>query len=169
VAFLLWRAGPGVFDLLASGSSVTGLAERVEIWQRGLYLLQDFPFTGAGLGMFSQVVPALYPYILVSPEVVIPDAHNLPLQVGADLGIPGLVAWLAIVIGQIAMLTSVLRHRADALTWALAAGSLGATAAVLAAGSFSAMNWGVKPAFLPWMVTALVVILHGRLFAEPGE
>lgn len=165
----LFRAGPGFIDKLASGASISGLAQREEIWQRTLFLIHDFPLTGAGLGMFRQVVPVLYPYTRIDPSLVIPDAHNLPLQVGADLGVVGLVAWMALIIVQVAMLCIVLRSRTEsspptawALTWVLAAGSLAATAGMLVSGVFSAMNWGVKPAFLPWMVTALAVILHRR-------
>lgn len=163
-----WWAGPRLFDGMAAGASINGLPERLEIWLRALYLVEDFPLTGAGLGMFGQVAPFLYPYVLIPPGITIPDAHNLPLQVGADLGVPGLVAWTAIVICQAAMLILVLRRRPAPLPWALAAGSLAATAGLFAAGVFSAANWGVKPAFLPWMVTAVAVILHRRAEGMDG-
>ena len=39
----------------------------IEIWSRALYALQDFPFTGVGLGAFRRVVNVLYPLFLVPP------------------------------------------------------------------------------------------------------
>ncbi len=58
-------------------------------------MLQDFPFTGIGMGTFTQVADRLYPFFLYAPGTV-EHAHNLFLQVGVDLGLPGLIAWLAI-------------------------------------------------------------------------
>ena len=53
------------------------LDSRVEIWSRALYALQDFPFTGVGLGTFRRVVNLLYPLFLVPPDVDIAHAHNI--------------------------------------------------------------------------------------------
>jgi putative inorganic carbon (HCO3(-)) transporter len=72
------------------------LEGRVEVWSRALYVIQDFPFTGCGLGTFRQVVQVLYPLLTVSPDADIAHAHNIFLQTALDLGIPGLVAYLAI-------------------------------------------------------------------------
>ena len=38
----------------------------------------------------------MYPYFLLGPEAQVPHAHNNSLQVAVDLGIPGLVAYLAL-------------------------------------------------------------------------
>ncbi|MGB9890768.1 MAG: O-antigen ligase family protein [Anaerolineae bacterium] len=72
------------------------LEDRVEIWSRALYAIQDFPFTGCGLGAFRRVVPVLYPLFTVPPDTDIAHAHNIFLQTALDLGIPGLVAYLAL-------------------------------------------------------------------------
>jgi putative inorganic carbon (HCO3(-)) transporter len=72
------------------------LEDRVEIWSRALYAIQDFPFTGCGLGAFRRVVPILYPFFTVPPDTDIAHAHNIFLQTALDLGIPGLVAYLAL-------------------------------------------------------------------------
>ena len=75
-----------------------GADQRLEIWSRALYMLQDFPFTGIGMGAFRQVANLLYPFFLAGPDAEIPHAHNIFLQVGVDLGLPGLIAWLALLI-----------------------------------------------------------------------
>src|SRR5262249_45371462 len=77
----------------ALGSTLS-LQARVEIWSRALLMLQDFPFTGIGLNTFPVVLQALYPPFLTGPDETIPHAHNLFLQTGVDLGIPGLLAFL---------------------------------------------------------------------------
>jgi putative inorganic carbon (HCO3(-)) transporter len=41
-------------------------------------------------------VPILYPFFTVPPDTDIAHAHNIFLQTALDLGIPGLVAYLAL-------------------------------------------------------------------------
>ncbi|MFO7540755.1 MAG: O-antigen ligase family protein [Chloroflexota bacterium] len=73
-----------------------GLNGRIEIWSRALYGLQDFPFTGMSMNGFRQVVHILYPLFLISPTTDLGHAHNHLLQAGLDLGLPGLIAYLAL-------------------------------------------------------------------------
>ena len=152
--------GPALLDQLVAGPATGGFAERVEIWQRALYAIQDFPFTGSGLGAFDRVIPLLYPYFLISPAADIPHAHNLFLQVGVDMGLPGLIAFTALLICLFVMLIPALRRRNQPLHWTLAAGALGALVTLLVGGIFDVANWGVKLAFVDWLVVALVVLLH---------
>lgn len=170
VAALFFAFGGTVLlDALTSGSTgsaTSGFAERVELWQHGIYAIQDFPITGIGLGTYGTVVPFLYPFLLISPNVFLPDAHNLPIQVGVDLGIPGLVTWLAMLFCLFGMMAYVLRRTRDPMRWALAAGVTVSFVGYLVAGVFAATNWGVKPAFLPWIVGALGVLVHRQQWLE---
>lgn len=153
-------------EQLGSGGAVSGMDQRIEIWSRALYALQDFSFTGVGLGAFNQVIPLLYPYFLISPAVDIPHAHNLVLQVGVDLGVPGLIAWLAMLLSIFALLGSVLYRRRHDITATLAAGVLGGLAAMLTHGLLDAPLWGTKLAFVPWLLFALAVLLGAQ---APGK
>ncbi len=72
---------------------------RMEIWQRAIYMIQDFPFTGVGIGTFDPVAHVLYPFFLAGPVFQIPHAHNMLLEVAVDLGIPGLVLYAALLSG----------------------------------------------------------------------
>ena len=137
-----WIGPQTLLDQMGSGGAVGGLAERLEIWSRALYALQDFSFTGVGLGAFNQVIPLLYPYFLIPPSIDIPHAHNLVLPVGVDLGVPGLVTWLAILLTVFVQLGVTLRQRCGGLTTALAAGVLGGLVAMLAHGLLDAPLWG---------------------------
>ena len=58
-------------------------------------LIQDFSLTGAGLGMFEQVVRLLYPTFFVGIQTGFMHAHNIYLQAAVELGLGGLVAHLA--------------------------------------------------------------------------
>jgi putative inorganic carbon (HCO3(-)) transporter len=163
----LWgwgRGDMGLLDRLSSGGAIGGLDERVEIWSRALYAIQDFSFTGVGLGAFNQVIPLLYPYFLIAPSVDIPHAHNLMLQVAVDLGTPGLIAWLAILMIVMVQTVAVLRRGPSSL-WALGAGVLGGLVAMLVHGLLDATLWGTKLAFLPWLLFALAVLAEAHASA----
>jgi hypothetical protein len=66
----------------------------MEIWQRAINMIQDFPFTGIGIGTFGPLAQTLYP--VFSTTTIIPHAHNMLLEVAVDLGIPGLVLYAAL-------------------------------------------------------------------------
>ncbi|HTP06770.1 MAG TPA: O-antigen ligase family protein, partial [Anaerolineae bacterium] len=139
---IVWRVGvTNLLDALLAGGALNGLDGRLELWSRAVYAISDFPFTGIGLGTFEKVIPVLYPLFSIGPDAAITHAHNLWLQVGIDLGLPGLIAYLALFINVFVMLFRVLRHRAAALDWTLAAGTLGASVALLIHGIFDAPLW----------------------------
>jgi hypothetical protein len=68
-----------------------GVALRLDIWSRALAMIHDMPYTGVGLNAFPLIHIHFYPGFLLGPE---PHAHNLFLQAGVDLGLPGLGALL---------------------------------------------------------------------------
>jgi len=167
VGAFLWMSPDVVLEQISAGGAIGGLDERLEIWARALYAIQDFAFTGVGIGHFNRVIPLLYPYFLISPSVDIPHAHNMILQIGVDLGLPGLIAWLAIQMTVIALLTVTWR-RQTGLSRTLAGGVLGALVAMLVHGQLDATLWGTRLAFLPWMLYALAVLI-ARSDHPPGE
>lgn len=142
---------------VAASSALNGLDGRLELWSRAIYAISDFPFTGIGIGTFERVIPVLYPLFTIGPDTVIAHAHNLLLQVGVDLGLPGLIAYLAIFINVFAGLVQRLRRRDGTLDWALAAGVLGSLIAMFTHGIFDVPVWGARPAVLPWLLIALAV------------
>ena len=162
-----WRT---VIDELTTGEATSGLDQRVEIWSRALYAIQDFPFTGLGLGTFERVVAVLYPLFL-NPDGTVPHAHNLYLQVAVDLGLLGLVAYLALLGLTFASAFSayrVFRRRGQGDLAMLCAGCIAALVGMCVHGLLDATSWGVKLAFIPWAVMGLVVGLQ-RVAQEAGE
>lgn len=154
----LWIGPDAALEYVGTGGVIGGLDERLEIWNRALYALQDFAFTGVGIGHFNRVIPLLYPYFLIPPWIDIPHAHHLILQVGVDLGFPGLIAWLAVQMTVIALSIVTWRHQVGAAR-ALASGILGALVAMFVHGQLDATLWGTRLAFLPWMLYALAVLI----------
>lgn len=162
--YFLWHS-----DLLTTPqrylvtSSLSSLAGRGDIWTRALYVLRDFPFTGVGLGMFGKAAEWLYPDYNGFNVVRYPHAHNLFLQVGADMGIPGLLAYLWLLgtafwagIRAVRAFGRRGQRSLQGLAWACLAGLAGMTVH----GMLDATTWVVgKGGFVPFLVMGLAVAL----------
>lgn len=157
-AFMVWAGPQQLLEALVFSTATPGLDQRLEIWSRAWYALWDFSFTGIGIGAFDIVIPLLYPYFLIAPTETIPHAHNLYLQIGLDLGMPGLLAFLALWINLWVMIVSLLRQREQPQRWILAAGAAGSLLGLALHGLVDAVLWGNKLAFLPWWLYALITV-----------
>jgi len=171
-------------EAIGSGGSITSLSGRWEVWDRSLQAFGDFVLTGIGIGTFDLVVPMLYPYVEI-PNTI-PHAHNLFLQVGVDLGLPGMLLYLWLFGGVCWIFIDVLRNKGQldvmdanasgsrherrsqrhqarrqaALRWALAVGGLASLVAMLMHGLVDAVMWGTKLSFIAWLLFALAGALY---------
>jgi putative inorganic carbon (HCO3(-)) transporter len=138
--------------VLNSSGGENSVGGRVEIWSRALEMVADFPLTGVGMGAFTPVADTLYPFTSYSSGTIT-HAHNLFLQISLDLGLPGLVAWLAVLWGVLWRAWQVYRSGVDDREpWKLALGAaLICTQVVLAVhGVVDAATWGTRPAIIVW-------------------
>ena len=143
--------------------SLDTLNGRLEIWSRALYGIQDFPFTGMGLNTFRHVVHVLYPLFLIGPDYDIAHAHNEFLQAALDLGLPGLIAFIALYLGSFWMLWKIWQAPAadQYLSNRFAALGLGGgLLAHLLYGLTDAVALGAKPGLLFWMLLGLIAALY---------
>jgi putative inorganic carbon (HCO3(-)) transporter len=132
------------------GSTVQSAAGRLELFSRALYMLEDFSFTGVGLGMFPKVLSLLYPLFLVGPDTEIPHAHNILLQAGVDHGIPGLVAFLALLIVLGYLGVEAIQESRGRPWQPLAIGLLAGLIAYLAHGQVDAYGYTPRAHILVW-------------------
>jgi O-antigen ligase len=162
-AFFLWAGMEQVRALLITESLVRESNVRIEIYTNALRALADSPLYGIGIGMFPRIVPVLYPHA-DRVHGAMPHAHNLLLQIGMDLGLPGMIAYLALAINAVRVLHQVLQ-RGSAVNRTLAMGALGAFTALFLHGLVDAVTWGTKFAFVPWLLYALTAMV-GRDLAR---
>jgi putative inorganic carbon (HCO3(-)) transporter len=158
----VWGAG-NLTEFLSRIDTSGGLtfSGRLEAWQRAIYMIQDFPFTGVGIGTFDPVAHVLYPFFLVGPDVQIPHAHNMLLAVAVDLGIPGLVFYVALLSGFVVSAWRAYQ-KAPRLLRALIVG--------LACGMFAHQIFGIMDAYMlgtklgavMWLFFGLVSTLYIR-------
>jgi len=144
----------------ALGSTLNSLEGRREIWSRAIYGIQDFPITGMGVNTFRRVVPILYPLFLVSPDHDIAHAHNHLLQTALDLGLPGLIAYLALWLGAGVMLWQSWRRGQTIWLRALALGCFASLLGYFIYGLVDAVALGARPGFLFWYLLGVVAALY---------
>lgn len=145
-------------DFLRDYGSLGGWTGRVDIWMQSVNAIYDFSFTGIGFGTFSLVMPLLYPLKVSVTDY--PHAHNLFLQIALDLGIPGFIAYLSLMINLFTMLTVTLRSSyTETFDRTLTIGATGSLIAMLVHGLLDIANWGTKLAFMPWLLFALITVL----------
>lgn len=156
--------------LLPAGRFLTGLdditkaqglygslsvAGRMEIWSRAFEALQDFPFTGVGLGSFREIVHELYPLYLIPPQYDIAHAHNFFLQTALDFGLVGLIAVLALYMLAVVQILTFWRtgSHSDRI-WAI-----GLFSALVSQALYSmtdAVTMGSKPNVLFWWLLSII-------------
>lgn len=85
--------------------TTNGGSGRSELWQVGMRVFRAHPVGGVGVGNYVQVSPqyVLQPGSLRHSELIFAaepkPAHNSYLQVAAEMGVPGLLLFLAVVTG----------------------------------------------------------------------
>lgn len=137
--------------------NLSSLNFRLDTWRWSIEAIKSFPFTGTGLGTFRAVAPRFYP-IQVPPTYDIAHAHNIFLQVALDVGLPGLIAYLALLMlvfwegWQTARLDETLRP--------YALGLLGGLVALHIFGLTDALALGAKPGLLFWMNIGLLAAMR---------
>ncbi len=154
-------------ETLGTTLSETTFELRQQIWQRAYYAIGDFPLTGMGMNSFRRVAPILYPFFTDYFVRDIAHAHNQLLQTALDLGIPGVVAYLAIWLGSAVMLWQSWRRTADGRLRALALGMAASLLAFSIYGLTDAVALGARPQFLFWVLLGLVAGLHRLVRKTP--
>jgi putative inorganic carbon (HCO3(-)) transporter len=113
-----------VFDVRGVGINDANYAvlERLAHWQAAGEMIRYHPWTGVGLSNYE---PAYPQYALMNWPIPLGHAHNYYLNVGAELGLPGLLAYLLL---WAAILWQTLRALRRGSGWqrGLALGLLGA-------------------------------------------
>lgn len=145
------------------------LSTRFELWERALWMIGDYPTTGAGMSTYRAVVMRdeyVIPYYK-ERQVSPPHVHNAFLQMGADFGIMGLVLFVGW-YGLCAVM-AIQTYRKENLNSKIM--TIGITSGIL-----SYMGYGVgdtitlwdRFAFVHWWFIALIVCVYIAKLYHPS-
>lgn len=170
------------------GSTALG---RAQLWPDGRAIVEDYCFTGSGLGSTMMVYSTYYLLLHVGHTT---HMHNLYLEIAVQQGVPGLIAFLCLATGAAALLILSLAEGTPGQR-RLAAGALAALAAILVHGLVDAglyasrlaplvllpvvVAWPIRPrrrsddlvawGSLAFLGAALPIALMALPFLSPGS
>lgn len=166
IAVLVFADGnPARFLLLLdtySNPSGDTLQTRIEYWKNTIYLIQDFPITGTGIGTYGKIFHDIYsfatPLATVRPLFY---AHNMYLAVAADMGLPALVLYLALFSGIFCMVFYTIQ-KSRSIVKTLLRGLLCGVAAHMVYGLMDNYMLGEKLSVFVWIFFGIctAVYLH---------
>ena len=163
---VIYAIGPlrrAVAPLTITGTTGTGetastanvvrvkIEQRYGLWSAGIGAIRRAPVFGVGMNRLR-----LEPGISYTNA----HAHNQFITTGAELGIPGLVAYIAMLIGAGWMAWVVWKRSGDPWMRAAAAGLIAGQAAFHVFGLGDAIPLGSKPGALFWVSLALITAIY---------
>ena len=180
--FLLFRSGKGVRAVLLIGLVIapllvlvpntsiqrifhpgTGDDEAVDArhitWLAGLRMIEAHPIGGVGLGQFRSLV---LNYEATNDKPVRSLAHNTYIEVAAELGIPGLLAYLAFIWSGFRALSRAARFKEQPMLHEVAIGFQAAMIAVTVCATFVSASW-FRFLWLVLLLPACLPTIEGRL------
>jgi tetratricopeptide (TPR) repeat protein len=131
------------------------LERRIGIWNRAVWMIRDMPFSGIGLNNYPRVAQ-LY---TMGPNYD-PHAHNTLLQTAVDLGLPGLVAVLALLAGFGYSVARAWRGPLTRNQRTLSMGLCGTVVAWLGYGLLDTLTLGHKSAVFLWIALGMAAALR---------
>jgi putative inorganic carbon (HCO3(-)) transporter len=140
-------------------------AKRVETWERSMRVIRDHPLTGIGFDGLFEVIHARYPTFVIPAGRDHTHAHNVFLQVALDLGLPGLVGFVWLIVAYAWMMWEVYRRSSDRLRL-MAAGLFLGLLAQLLYGLANAATLFQKPGVFTWAYFGLGAALWSVVAAE---
>ena len=102
VAVLLLVADPVLYERLISVFTKvdTSSEMRLAFWESTVAMIQDHPFLGIGWGAYWMVYPE-YDFYLQGADIRIVHAHNMYLNYAAEIGVPGMLAFMWLFFGSL--------------------------------------------------------------------
>jgi O-antigen ligase len=143
--------------------------ERMSHWQTAIAMWDQYPWLGVGVGNFDERFTefAIHPQFPESQG----HAHNYYLHLLAEVGIVGLVTYLALIVSVLVIGWKAYRSR-DSLTRSLGIGVLGTSAALIMHNAFEnlhVLNITVQMAFLWAMALIAIRLSDGNEHDDPAS
>jgi putative inorganic carbon (HCO3(-)) transporter len=147
-------------ETTGGSTAVESFSGRTKTWERAYYAIRDFPLTGMGMNNFPEVISTFYPLIDFRNASDITHAHNHFLIIGTDLGLPGIIAYAALMLGLGRILWRSWRRAAEPGDKILVVGFGASLLAFELFGLFDGIGLGEKPTIFFWFLLGMT----GSLF-----
>ena len=132
-----------------------------QLWESTIAMILEHPLLGIGWGVYWKVYP-LYDFFIQNDAVKIVHAHNMYLNIAAEIGLPGLLAFLACLFGHAHLAFADASRRASPFLSGLALGAGLALAALAFGGLTDYVLFNTRLSMLYWLLCAIVVLVGRR-------
>jgi putative inorganic carbon (HCO3(-)) transporter len=144
-----------------AGSRIPG-PDRMFFWSMACEAIRAHPLVGVGLGAFRRIGEDMQG-AHAAKVVPVAHAHNVFLQVALDIGIPGLIAYIALIAVASGMAYQILRRHRDTDERAMCLGLWASLIAVHLFGLTDAISLGAKVGIFLWWNLGLIAAVHYRM------
>lgn len=131
---------------------------RIALWESTIAMIQDKPLFGIGWGSYWLVYPE-YDFFINDPSTKIFHAHNMYLNIAAEIGIPGLLAFLTIMYGHVRLALSMLLRSFESWSSGLMLGIVAAVAGIIMNGFTDYVMFNIQLSMLYWLLNGLIVVI----------
>jgi putative inorganic carbon (HCO3(-)) transporter len=131
---------------------------RLALWESTIAMIMDKPFFGIGWGAYWMVYPD-YDFFINNPNTKIFHAHNMYLNIAAEIGIPGLLTFLSMMYGHIRLALSSIGGAAQHWSSGVMLGIVGAICGLIVNGFTDYVLFNIQLSMLFWLLNALIVVV----------
>jgi putative inorganic carbon (HCO3(-)) transporter len=131
---------------------------RLALWESTIAMIMDKPFFGIGWGAYWMVYPD-YDFFINNPNTKIFHAHNMYLNIAAEIGIPGLITFLSMMYGHARLALSSIRGMAQHWSSGVMLGIVGAICGLIVNGFTDYVLFNIQLSMLFWLLNALIVVV----------
>lgn len=149
---VVWERICSIFNPTDTSSTL-----RLALWESTLAMIMDKPFFGIGWGAYWLVYPE-YDFFVQDAGVKIFHAHNMYLHTAAEIGIPGFIAFMAILWGHTRLAYHILKATDDQWIAGLMLGLLAAVFGLAVGGLTDHVLFSIQISMLMWLLIALIIL-----------
>ena len=131
---------------------------RIALWESTIAMIRDKPLLGIGWGSYWLVYPE-YDFFLNNANVTIFHAHNMYLNIAAEIGIPGLLTFLWLMYGHVRLALSVLSAAFESWSSGLMLGIIAAIGGIIINGLTDYVMFNIQLSMLYWLLNGLIIIV----------
>lgn len=136
---------------------------RMALWESTVAMIMDKPFFGIGWGAYWMVYPN-YDFFINNTSTKIVHAHNMYLNIAAEIGLPGLMAFLAIMYGHAKTALTIFAGSGDKWVSGLMLGMVAAIAGLAVNGLTDYIMFNIQMSMLFWLLNAIIVVVRQKIY-----
>lgn len=129
---------------------------RFALWESTIAMIADKPLTGIGWGVYWLVYPE-YDFFIQDTSTVIFHAHNMYLHLAAEIGIPGLCAFLVFIYCHAHAAVIMLQMPCPPWIKGLLTGLIAAILGIAVSGMTDHVLFSIQMSMLAWLLFAVVI------------